>query len=101
MITDDTDFLPLEASPYFVKLVSFFNRSLEDAVETFQTEKNEAAFTKVLDYFVNDFDYYQANYQYWQQEAKTDIDRMRLEVLKPLLEESAQLINRAAGLIRH
>lgn len=101
MIPHDKDLLPLEAAPYFVKLLSVYNQGLEDLIGVFKVQQNEKAFTKVLDYFVSDYEYYQANFEYWQKEAKTEGDRVSLEILRPLLEESGHLIAKAIGLIGH
>ncbi len=101
VLQQDKDFLPLDAAPYFVKLLAVYNQGLGDLIGVFKIQKNEEAFTKVLDYFVNDYEYYQANFAHWEQEAKTEADRLSLEVLRPMLVEAGHLIAKAINLIGH
>ena len=95
------DLLPIGAIPYFIRLISLYNKSLEELIDLYHTTQNEMAFSKLLDHLVDDFDYYQASFVHWQKEAKTEADHVSLEALKPLLEESKRLISKAAGIVQH
>lgn len=97
----DADYLPLEAVPYFVRLLTLYNKSLQELIEMFHAQKNEAAFAKLLDHLVSDFDYYQESYVYWQKQAQAPAEHNHLKALEPLLAEAKQLIAEAIALARH
>lgn len=101
MILKDKDYLPMDAVPYFIRLVTLYNKSLEELSELFATQKNELAFAKLLHHLVDDFEYYEGTYEHWKSEAKTDADHCSLEVLKPLLAESKKLLASAIALVKH
>lgn len=98
---NETEFLSIETIPYFIKLVTLYNKSLEELMNLYHSGDNEAAFSQLLDHLVDDFNYYQASFEHWQGEAKNEADRARLEALAPLLEEAKKLISQAARLIQH
>lgn len=57
MISNDAELLSIDTMPYFIKLISLYNKSVEDLTAIFRVQKDEAAFSKLLDYLVNDFEY--------------------------------------------
>lgn len=99
MIADQI--MPLSALPYFLKISTAFCHAIDESIHFYESDQDQATFSKILDHLSADLNYYLGVYQTWIKDPKASMHQQDLDAFGAYLKDAQTLLSSALDLIRH
>jgi hypothetical protein len=93
--------MPLSALPYFLKISTAFCNAIDESMHFYESDQDQATFSKILDHLSTDLNYYLGVYQTWTKDPKAGQHQQDLDAFGAYLKDAQELLSSAVDLIRH